>query len=1099
MDVCLKTCTKLFFSEKINFDWGIYREFGIMRKFVFLCFLAIFAGIAFCAEGGPKTVRVGYFQSENFQEGNGETTLRGYAYEYYQRVAQYTGWRYEYVFGSVDEIYQKFLRGEVDLMAGLAFSKDREPLMYFSKVPMGREVFQFMKKKTDQSLFPNPMSMQGKKIGTLRGAMEEALHRFLAENKIEAEVKVYKDVAARDSALASDSVNAAVVENLGLKIGPNFEIFFKMSNSFYFLCVTKKRPDLLGELNRALGQLMEDDPIVTAKLFNKYIRPSAISKSLTGPERAWLASHDTLKIGYLKKLLPYSDELSDQKHREHYVPSDVVVLGDIPTGMVADVFYEMNRYISSKNIILHYTAFDDYENLVSSIAQKQVDVGFPVGGSLYWAEKNGIRESAPVVRSDVSLVFKGRFNDATVKTFAINRNSRMMEFLVRDHFPDAEIKFYATVEDCLNAILDGEASAVVIGNQRASYILKNRKFSSLSVKLLNIPNDKYFGVAVGDEPLLKLLNRGIALMGDDFALNLSYKYVASLYKPSLLDDLTDHLEMVISISASFVSVIFLLLIFWLRRTKKQAARELAQKERLGMQLDVIQTVSDLYHSVFLVDVTKNTFEIIHTMDFIEDAVKPMSVDAQKALSFVADNMVREKYKPVIKKFNTIANWKNVLAQQDSHSVEYEGNVLGWCRMTILVARRDKNGRPTHVLCISQEINDQKKAEQKLQDALVQAEQANKAKTFFLSNMSHDIRTPMNAIIGFTSLAIRHMEDKNRLQDYLAKITTSSEHLLSLINDVLDMRRIESGSVKLEESDVSLPELLQNVKSIVQTNAYQKDQQLLFEVNVKNEYIVADKLRLNQVLLNLLSNAIKFTQNKGEICLIVEEKPCSTAGAVCIEFRVKDNGIGISPKFREHIFEAFAREETSTVSGIQGTGLGMAITKNIVSMMGGDIKVVSEEGSGTEFIVTLQFKVGKNVDLLEPEKLPDVDFRGTRILLAEDNPLNQEIASTLLKEAGFVVDVANNGKEAVEKIQEAPAETYKLVLMDIQMPVMDGYQAAQEIRELKDAIKARTLIVAMTANAFEEDRQKAIDFGMNGHLAKPIDVNKLMETLADLLR
>lgn len=487
------------------------------------------------------------------------------------------------------------------------------------------------------------------------------------------------------------------------------------------------------------------------------------------------------------------------------------------------------------------------------------------------------------------------------------------------------------------------------------------------------------------------------------------------------------------------------------------------------------------------------------MDFIEDAVKPMSVDAQKALSFVADNMVREKYKPVIKKFNTIANWKNVLAQQDSHSVEYEGNVLGWCRMTILVARRDKNGRPTHVLCISQEINDQKKAEQKLQDALVQAEQANKAKTFFLSNMSHDIRTPMNAIIGFTSLAIRHMEDKNRLQDYLAKITTSSEHLLSLINDVLDMRRIESGSVKLEESDVSLPELLQNVKSIVQTNAYQKDQQLLFEVNVKNEYIVADKLRLNQVLLNLLSNAIKFTQNKGEICLIVEEKPCSTAGAVSIEFRVKDNGIGISPKFREHIFEAFAREETSTVSGIQGTGLGMAITKNIVSMMGGDIKVVSEEGSGTEFIVTLQFKVGKNVDLLEPEKLPDVDFRGTRILLAEDNPLNQEIASTLLKEAGFVVDVANNGKEAVEKIQEAPAETYKLVLMDIQMPVMDGYQAAQEIRELKDAIKARTLIVAMTANAFEEDRQKAIDFGMNGHLAKPIDVNKLMETLADLLR
>ncbi|WP_158278223.1 MULTISPECIES: transporter substrate-binding domain-containing protein [unclassified Fibrobacter] len=1060
--------------------------------------MAIFAGIAFCAEGGPKTVRVGYFQSENFQEGTQETSLNGYAYEYYQRVAQYTGWRYEYVFGSVDEIYQKFLRGEVDLMAGLAFSKDREPLMYFSKVPMGREVFQFMKKKTDQSLFPNPMSMQGKKIGTLRGAMEETLRRFLAENKIEAEVKVYKDVAARDSALACDSVNAAVVENLGLKIGPNFEIFFKMSNSFYFLCVTKKRPDLLGELNRALGQLMEDDPIVTAKLFNKYIRPSAISKSLTGPERAWLASHDTLKIGYLKKLLPYSDVLSDQKRREHYVPSDVVILGDIPTGMVADVFYEMNRYISSKNIILHYTAFDDYENLVSSIAQKQVDVGFPVGGSLYWAEKNGIRESAPVVRSDVSLVFKGRFNDATVKTFAINRNSRMMEFLVRDHFPDAEIKFYATVEDCLNAILDGEASAVVIGNQRASYILKNRKFSSLSVKLLNIPNDKYFGVAVGDEPLLKLLNRGIALMGDDFALNLSYKYVASLYKPSLLDDLTDYLEMVISISASFVSVIFLLLIFWLRRTKKQAARELAQNERLEMQLDVIRTISDLYHSVFLVDVVDNSFETIHTLDFVDKVISPLKKDAQKALFLMADQMVLEKYKPILHRFNTISEWKNTLGSRDSYSAEYEGNVLGWCRVTILVARRDKKGNPSHVIYISQEINEQKMAERKLHDALVQAEQANNAKTFFLNNMSHDIRTPMNAIIGFTALASSHIDDKNRLQDYLSKINTSSEHLLSLINDVLDMRRIESGRVKLEEQEIHLPDLLQDVKTIVQANVRHKNQDLAFHVSVNNENIVTDKLRLNQILLNLLSNAIKFTKEGGSISLNVCEQPCDLAGHARYEFRVKDNGIGISPKFQERIFEAFAREETSTVSGIQGTGLGMAITKNIVTMMGGDIQVISEAGCGTEFIVTLQFKVGEGEVGNASSKPIDFDFKGTRILLVEDNLLNQEIASTILTEAGFVVDVAVDGQDAVQKIQDVPADTYKLVLMDIQMPVMDGYEAARMIRKMNDPAKANVLIVAMTANAFEEDRQKAIASGMNEHLAKPIDINKLMETLADLL-
>lgn len=1070
----------------------------MIKKLFFVLFLSLFAGCVWGSLGEPKTVRVGYFQSENFQEGNGETTLRGYAYEYYQRIAQYTGWRYQYVHGPVEEIYQKFLRGEVDLMAGLAYTSAREQYMGFSKVPMGREVYQFVKKPGDGSLSGNPMSMQGKRIGVLSGAMEGALRHFLTDNQIKAQVIVFDNEESRDEALRTDSINAAVVEALGGILKGGFEVFFKISNSYYYLCVTKKRPDLLGEMHRAIGQMMEDDPIVTAKLFNKYIRPSAVSKTLTGPERAWIATHDTLKIAYLKGLLPYSDVRSVQTHVDQSIPEGMVVLGDIPTGIVSDLFAEMNRHVTSKNIVLQYKAYDKYEDMVMSVAKGERDVGFPVGGNLFWAEKNGIYESSAVIRSDISIVFKGSFNESVTRVFAINKRTKMLEFLVRDHFPDAAIKFYDTTEECLNAVLDGEATAGVVGNLRINSVLKNRKYSNLSVKILNIPNDKYFGVAVGNEPLLKLLNRGLAVIGDDFALNLSYKYAENLYKPSLLDDLSNHLEAVMAFSLTFFVVVVTLLMGWIRRTKMQTARELAQKERLGMQLDVIQTVSDLYHSVFLVDVTKNTFEIIHTMDFIEDAVKPMSVDAQKALFFMADNMVREKYKPVIKKFNTIANWKNVLAHQDSHSVEYEGNVLGWCRMTILVARRDKNGRPTHVLCISQEINDQKKAEQKLQDALIQAEQASKAKTFFLSNMSHDIRTPMNAIIGFTSLAIRHMDDKNLLQDYLAKITTSGEHLLSLINDVLDMRRIESGSVKLEESDVDLPELLQNVKSIVQTNSQEKEQQLHFDVNVKNEYIVADRLRLNQVLLNLLSNAIKFTQNKGEISLAVEEKPCETAGNVCIEFRVKDNGIGISPKFQEHVFEAFAREETSTVSGIQGTGLGMTITKNIVTMMGGDIRVVSEEGRGTEFIVSLQFKVGKNVNLLEPVKYRDLDFRGTRILLAEDNPLNQEIATTLLREAGFVVDVANNGRDAIEKIQEAPAETYKLVLMDIQMPVMDGYQAAREIRKLKDGIKSKILIVAMTANAFEEDRQKAFDSGMNGHLAKPINANELMETLADLL-
>lgn len=571
----------------------------MVKKLVFLIVWTIFAGYALCAENGPKTVRVGYYHSENFQEGGQGTPLYGYAYEYYQRVAQYTGWRYEYVFGSFDEIYDQFLKGNVDLMAGLAHTKEREQYMGFSKHPMGREVYQFIKRAGDRSLFGNPMSMQGKRIGVLGDGMDQSLRQFLAENQIQSQVIVYKNGTLCERALAQDSIDVAVVETRGLEVKSNFEVFFKMSNSFYYLCVTKKRPDLLVELHRALGQLVEDDPIITAKLFNKYVRPSSVSRNLTPMEREWIAKHDTLKIGYLKGMLPYSDLLNeDNAPSVSSTKENMTVLGDLPTGIVSDIFLEMSRYLSVKKFVLKYTAYDSYDSLVTSIAQGGVDVGFPTGGNLYWAEKNGIYESSAVIRSEASLVFKGTFDESAFQTIAVNQRSRMMELLVREHFPNASVKLYDNVEECLNAVQEGVVSATIIGNLRSNHILKNRQYSNLSEKLLNVPNDKFLGVAVGNAPLLKLLNRGIALMGDDYALNLSYQYAERLYKPSLLDDLNDHIGAVIGISAGVFGTIFILLISWIRRAKKRAAKEFAQNERLSMQLDVITTISDLYHTYF---------------------------------------------------------------------------------------------------------------------------------------------------------------------------------------------------------------------------------------------------------------------------------------------------------------------------------------------------------------------------------------------------------------------------------------------------------------------------------------------------------------------
>ena len=408
--------------------------------------------------------------------------------------------------------------------------------------------------------------------------------------------------------------------------------------------------------------------------------------------------------------------------------------------------------------------------------------------------------------------------------------------------------------------------------------------------------------------------------------------------------------------------------------------------------------------------------------------------------------------------------------------------------------------------IQQEHSEQeyrKSLEQKniaLQLAVQRETKANLAKREFLFNMSHDIRTPMNAIIGFTALAQTHIDDRGQVEDYLKKISVSSQHLLSLINDVLDMSRIESGKVTLEAKPVHLPELVHELRDIIQAVVSKKDLSLTLDtVGVENEDVIADPLRLEQILINVLANAVKFTPDGGQISLWVVQKDTAPAGYADFEFHIKDNGIGMSEEFQKHIFEQFARERTSTVSKIQGTGLGMAITKSLVDMMGGGITVKSEQGKGSEFTISLRFPIGEAKTGQTPPAAKASAFTGKKLLVVEDNELNLEIASTLLKEAGFEVDTAENGKIAVEKVEAASAGRHDLILMDIQMPEMDGYEATRRIRALPDARKAALPIVAMTANAFEDDRKNALHAGMNGHIAKPLDIQKLFQVLSELLK
>lgn len=387
--------------------------------------------------------------------------------------------------------------------------------------------------------------------------------------------------------------------------------------------------------------------------------------------------------------------------------------------------------------------------------------------------------------------------------------------------------------------------------------------------------------------------------------------------------------------------------------------------------------------------------------------------------------------------------------------------------------------------------------EQLEAKLSAAEEASNAKSFFLSNMSHDIRTPLNAIIGYTTLANRDGVTYEEKSGYIGKIEKAGRQLLEIVNDVLEMSRIESGKLSLEPARVNLEDCIREADDLVRTQLEAKGIELTVSSEVAHKWVLCDKVMLDRALMNLLCNAGKFTEENGSVSLRLTELP-GTDETGAYEIRVKDTGIGMSPEFVEHLFTPFERERTSTVSKTQGTGLGMAITKSIIDLMGGSISVQTEKGKGTEFIITVSFPIEEPEEEVRPEE-EDFSFDGMRALLVEDNMINMEIAQLLLEQAGFLIETAENGKIALEMTAASEPGYYDVILMDIQMPILDGYAATQAIRALPDARLAGVPIVAMTANVFQEDVKKAEEAGMNGHIGKPLDIPEMKATLQRVLK
>ena len=685
----------------------------------------------------------------------------------------------------------------------------------------------------------------------------------------------------------------------------------------------------------------------------------------------------------------------------------------------------------------------------------------------------------------------------------------------------------------------------------------------------------------------------------------------------------------------FVSYLALTVMTYLMVLLLQSRAEKGALKETQKRMGIITALGTAYESIMLLDLKKNTVETLKAIPGEEQYKRTRAMRREEMLRRT-EATVAEAYRA---KYLEFVDVTTMTARLKGHtSLVFTGRTVNdlWFTTLLIPQRTDDDGNVTAVLVATRDSTAEKQAEKEQQDALrsalAAAEHANKAKTVFLNSMSHDIRTPMNAILGFTALATTHLDNAEMVKDYLQKISVSGQHLLSLINDVLDMSRIESGTIKLDNATVHLPDVLHDLRTIIQGNISAKQLDLYIDTqDIRHEDIITDKLRLNQILLNIVGNAVKFTPAGGTINIRVREKPCPRSGCTTFVFSVKDNGIGMSPEFQQHVFDSFAREQTATRSGIQGTGLGMAITKNIVDMMGGTITLKSEQGKGSEFTVTLDCKISKTsvkcqpipelrgaralvvdddaqtcmsvsrmlreiemaadwttsgkeailraqeaheqgrgfkvyiIDWLMPDmngietvrrirkviepgtpiiiltaydwsdieqeareagvtafvakplfmselravlthtqtepqpmQMPQhAGYAGKKVLLVEDNELNREIATAILEQAGLQVDSVEDGTDAVARMNTAAEDQYDLILMDIQMPQMDGYTATRKIRAMDNPRKANIPIVAMTANAFDEDRKKAFAAGMNAHVAKPIDMAVLSHTLDEI--
>ena len=912
--------------------------------------------------GQQKLIRMGSFEDTfDYVDENG--IRRGFGYELMQALAGYTGWKFEYVKCDWSNCFDKLENGEIDVMGDISYTDERAQRMLFSEEPMGEEKYILYADLSHMDIETSDFkSMDGKRIGVLLGTEPEImLTEWENKNGIHTEhVNVYNNEDV-EKKLANHEIDCFVSLEESIWSEQGISSVTTIGKAGIYFAINKERSDIKAELDFAMLQLDQNSPFFKADLYKKYFTLD-YSQSLTGKEKLWLEEHGDIRIGFLDN-------------------APAVFSMDEETGKLTGTLVEYISYakdcLGNQTLEFNMQAYDDYDEMLQSLQECEIDAIFYASRNPDFAEKNDYAlTNTAWTYSLMAVTDEKYFNENEEYTVAVPKEKEALKQHIIFSYPKWKLVEYDSLADAADMVIHEKADCFLLGTSQALKYDNIRDFKSVP---LTKTMEACFAVKSGEGPLLSILNKTLKTMPSDMLTSALAIYDSTADKVTLYDFIKDNMLAVFVTAGLFSLSIIGIILMLLRKARKAEA--------------------------------------------------------------VA-----------------------MLAASDT-----------------------------------QKLND------KLEIALKKAEDASLAKTRFLHNMSHDIRTPMNAILGYTQLMEDELKGKELPEtlDHLKKLQQSGNLLLSILNNVLDMARIESGKMEIDESYSQIKEIQQTLLEIFDDEAKKKNIAFHYTVNVEHEHVLTDITKVKEIFANILSNAIKYTPSGGSVTVNVDELPCDEPGYMIARTSVSDTGIGMSQEYLTSIFEAFTREQNTTKSKIAGSGLGMSIVKKYVELLGGTINVESEPGKGSTFTVTLKHRIAdegyyKKMHAENPGTGSEI-LAGKNILLAEDNDLNAEIAVAILERFGLKAERVEDGIQCVSRIKNMPAGTYDMILMDIQMPKMDGYQATQEIRHLPDQDKACIPIVAMTANVFEEDKRDAAAAGMNGHIAKPIQADDLLLILAEIIR